>query len=67
MCFKVVEFNIHCLRSFICKKTQIPNELNISFCFIGVILLIPNLWNEKREEEKAKLILKLINTKPVEL
>lgn len=46
------------------KKTkQIPSQLNITFSFIGVILLIPNLWNEKRKDEKAKLILKLINTK----
>lgn len=63
-CLEAVEFNIPSLKSFICKKTkQTTNELSITFCFIGGIVLIPTLQNEKREEQKAKLILKLINTK----
>lgn len=58
-----MEFNIQSRKSFLCKNTkQTTNELNITFCFIRGIVLIPILWNKKRKEEKAKLILKLTNT-----
>lgn len=50
-CLEALEFIMHSLKSLIYYKKPNADELKVTFCFIGGIVIIPILWNEKKKRK----------------